>query len=152
MLVAIRNPKSMQVLDRVLTEADTTQVDIVAVTCKVLPPLTPGITPQELTVDDHDREVLTKVVNLAEQSGKKVFPLVIPTNNPMYAIATAARDLKAREVVLGTSEKTTTDVQLEQFAMAWGIATADVPAQPLTSVLLAGRKKSSLHCSLPSRR
>ena len=111
-LVAIRNPRSMRVLDRVLNETDTSRQDIVAITCKVLPPMTPGITPQELTVDDNDRAVLTRVVNLAEEAGKQVYPLVIPTNNPLYAIAIAARDLKAREIVLGRSEKTNTDVQL----------------------------------------
>src|SRR5207247_6175298 len=128
-LVAIRNPKSMRVLDRVLHETDTTQRDIVAITCKVLPPMTPGITPQELSIDANDREVLTRVVNLAEEAGKQVYPLVIPTNNPLYAIATAARDLKAKEVVLGTSEKTTPDVQLEQFALAWGMAGSDAAPQ-----------------------
>ena len=138
-LVAIRNPKSMRVLDRVLHETDTTQRDIVAVTCKVLPPLTPGITPQELNMDDNDREVLTRVVNLAEEAGKQVYPLVIPTNNPLYAIATAARDLKAKEVVMGTSEKTNADVQLEQFAMAWGIAAADAAGQPL-SIRIVGEQ------------
>ena len=131
-LVAIRNPKSMRVLDRVLGETDTTKRDIVAVTCKVLPPLTPGITPQELVINDNDREVLTRVVNLAEEAGKQVYPLVIPTNNPLYAIATAARDLKAKEVVMGSSEKSSSDVQLEQFAIAWGMASSDVPGHPLT--------------------
>jgi hypothetical protein len=126
-LVAIRNPRSMPVLARVLSETDTSQRDVVAVTCKVLPPLTPGITPQERRMDDNDRAVLTAVVNLAEQAGKTVRPMVIPTNNPLYAIATAARDLDAAEVVLGTSEKSARDVQLEQFALAWGMATADSP-------------------------
>lgn len=131
-LVAIRNPKSMWVLDHVLHETDTTQHDIVAITCKVLPPMTPGITPQELTINDNDREVLTRVVTLAEEAGRPVFPLVIPTNNPLYAIASAARDLNASEVVLGISEKSSTDVQLEQFALAWGMAAAERPsAQPL---------------------
>jgi amino acid transporter len=130
-LVAIRNPKSMPVLDRVLQETDATQRDIVAITCKVLPPMTPGITPQELSVDDNDRAVLTRVVNLAEEAGKQVFPLMIPTNNPLYAIATAARDLRAAEVVLGSSEKTSVDVQVEQFAVAWGMASPETDAQPL---------------------
>src|SRR5262249_37401434 len=104
-LVAIRNPKSMKALENVLNEIDTTRQDLVAVTGKVLPPLTPGITPEELKVNDNDREVLTRVVNLAEEAGKKIHPLVIPTNNPMYAIAAAARDLGAGQVVMGTSEK-----------------------------------------------
>jgi nucleotide-binding universal stress UspA family protein len=131
-LVAIRNPRSMRVLDRVLDETDTTRHDIVAITCKVLPPMTPGITPQELTVNDNDREVLTRVVNLAEQAGKQVYPLVIPTNNPLYAIAIAARDLDAKELVMGTSEKSDVDVQLEHFAIAWGMATSEAPARALT--------------------
>jgi amino acid transporter len=139
-LVAIRNPRSMRVLERVLHQTDTAQQDIVAVTCKVLPPLTPGITPQELNVDDNDRAVLTEVVNAAEEAGKTVYPLVIPTNNPLYAIATAARDLKAKEVVIGTSEKSSTDVQLEQFALAWGMAIADSPAEHRLSIRIVGEQ------------
>jgi amino acid transporter/nucleotide-binding universal stress UspA family protein len=124
-LVAIRNPGSMKALGRLLHEIDTTRQDIVVITCKVLPPMTPGITPAELKVDDNDREVLTRVVNLAEEAGKRVHPLVVPTNNPLYAIATAARDLDAAEVVLGASAKSSSDVQAEQFALAWGMAMAE---------------------------
>jgi len=74
--------------------------------------------------------VLTRVVNLAEEAGKTVYPLVIPTNNPMYAIACAARDLGASQVVLARPEKSDTDLQLEQFAMAWGMASADGVDRP----------------------
>jgi amino acid transporter len=137
-LVAVRNPNSMRVLDRVLEETDATRQDVVAITCKVLPPLTPGITPQELRVDDVDREVLTRVVTLAERAGKQVYPLVIPTNNPLFAIATAARDLGASAVVLGVSEKTEPDVQVEQFAIAWGMATARLPLPPRLVVRVLG--------------
>jgi amino acid transporter len=131
-IVAIRNPRSMGVLEQVLEETDTTARDIVAITCKVLPPLTPGITPQEMRVDDNDRVVLTRVVNLAESAGKTVRALVIPTNNPLYAIAKTARTVGAEEVVLGASQKTDTDVQFEQFALAWGMVTAaDSGAKPI---------------------
>ncbi len=140
-LVAIRNPKSMRALDRVLRETDTMRKDIVAITCKVLPPLTPGITPEELKVNDNDREVLTRVVNLAEEAGKRVFPLVIPTNNPLYAIAAAARDLNAAEVVLGASEKSAADVQLEQFALAWGMAAAEGAASHPLKIRIVGEKE-----------
>jgi hypothetical protein len=140
-LVAIRNPKSMRVLDRVLEETDTTARDIVAITCKVLPPLTQGITPEELKVNDNDREVLTRVVNLAEEAGKQVFPLVVPTNNPLFAIAAAARDLKASELVLGASEKSSSDVQLEQFAMAWGMAVAEQATPRPLKIRIVGDKE-----------
>lgn len=140
-LVAVRNPKSMRVLDKVLQETDTAQRDVVVITCKVLPPLTPGITPEDIRADDNDRAVLTRVVNLAEEAGKTVRPLVIPTNNPLYAIATAARNLKATEVVLGTSEKSDPDVQLEQFAMAWGMATAESHSPQPLKIRIIGEHK-----------
>ncbi len=133
-LVAIRNPRSLATLQRVLTETDTEERDVVVVTCKLLPPLMQGITPQEVSMDDNDRAVLTQVVTVTEEAGKQVFPLVLPTNSPLYAIATAARDLKAAKVILGVSEKMNADVQVEQFALAWGMAMADEKGEqpPLT--------------------
>jgi hypothetical protein len=130
-IVALRNPNSMPVLQTVVEETDTRQRDIVVVTCKVLPPLTPGVSPEELSINQNDREVLTRVVNLAESAGKTVRPLVIPTNNPLFAIASAARSLRACEVVLGASAKSSVEVQLEQFALAWGMASANGPPQAL---------------------
>ncbi len=124
-VIAARGPHSLPVLQRILQEVDTTQRDVVVVTCKVLPARTFGVTPQETSVDESDRDLLTKIVTIAEQVGKEVHPVVLPTNNPLFAIATAARDLKANEVVLGVSEKMHAETQLEQFALAWGSATAD---------------------------
>jgi hypothetical protein len=144
-LVAIRNPRSMRVLSILLREIDTTLRDIVPITCKVLPPMTLGITPQELTIMDNDREVLTRVVNLAEEAGKQVYPLVIPTNNPLYAIASAARDLGACEVVLGTSEKSDVDIQFEQFAMAWGMANAELQETPHLRIRIIGPETDLTH-------
>ncbi len=92
---------------------------------KCFPHCTLGVTDQETSVDEHDRDLLTKIVTVAEHVGKQVHPVVLPTNNPLFAIATAARDLKANEVVLGVSEKMHAEMQLEQFALAWGSATAD---------------------------
>jgi hypothetical protein len=132
-IIAVRNPRSLTTLQQVLADTDTTKRDIVVITCKMLAPLTQGITPEEASVDDNDREVLTRVVTVTEEAGKQVFPLVLPTNNPLYAIATAARDLKASEVVLGISEKMNADVQVEQFALAWGMAMVDAKGEhPLT--------------------
>jgi hypothetical protein len=124
-LVAARGPRSLPMLEKILHEVDTDERDIVVVTCKVLPPRTLGVTEQETTIDDSDRELLTRIVTVAERVGKAVFPVVLPTNNPLYAVATTARDLRATEIVLGVSEKMHADLQLEQFALAWGSATAD---------------------------
>jgi amino acid transporter len=124
-VVAARGPRSLPVLQKVLQEIDTDVRDVVVVTCKVLAPRMMGVTRQETTVDDSDRDLLTKIVTVAEEVGKRVHPVVLPTNNPLFAIATVARDLKANEVILGVSEKMHAETQLEQFALAWGSATAD---------------------------
>ncbi len=132
-LVAVRNPGSLKMLDKVLRETDTFAQDVVVVTCKVLPAMTLGVTPEERTIQDIDRTVLTRVVAVAEEAGKRVRPLVLPTNNPLYAIATAARDLRAGSVVLGESEKVGGEELAEQFALAWGMAMGDAAGdRPLT--------------------
>ncbi len=125
-VVAARGPRSLPVLRKVLQETDTTQRDVVVLTCKVLPAMTQGITDSERSINDQDRELLTKIVTVAEEVGKQVHPLVLPTNNPLFAICTAARDLKATEVVLGVSEKANAEEQLEQFALAWGSTTGQL--------------------------
>ena len=127
-VVAARGPRSLPVLEKVLQDTDTTKRDIVVLTCKVLPPMTMGVTDHEVSISDEDRELLTRIVTVAEQVGKQVRPVVLPTNNPLYAIARAARDLKATEVVLGVSERVHAEEQLEQFALAWGSVLAEASA------------------------
>ena len=136
-LIAVRGPRSLPVLQKVLQETDTLTRDIVVLTCKVIPARLQGITTEETTVDEEDRALLTRVVNVSEAVGKQVFPMVLPTTNPLYGIATAARDLQASEVVLGVSEAVQAETQLEQFALAWGTATAEPgSARPLTVRIL----------------
>jgi amino acid transporter len=135
-LVAARGPRSLPMLDKILHEVDTDQRDVVVVTCKVLPPRTLGVTETETSIDDEDRELLTKIVSVAEHVGKQVYPVVLPTNNPLYAIATTARDLGANEIVLGVSEQMHAEMQLEQFAIAWGSATAEPRYSQIASELV----------------
>ncbi len=133
-LVAARGPRSLPVLQKILMETNTNTRDVVVVTCKVLPAMTQGVTEHETSVSDEDRSLLTRIVTVAEEVGKEVKPVILPTNNPLYAIARAARDLHATEVVLGVSEKVHAEEQLEQFALAWGSVTAETAGEepPLT--------------------
>jgi hypothetical protein len=138
-VVAARGPRSLPVLDKILHEIDTNVRDLVVLTCKVLPAMTLGVTDAETSVNDEDRALLTKIVKVAEEVGKQVYPVVLPTNNPLYAIASAARDLKATEVVLGVSEKVHAEEQLEQFALAWGSAIAEMSGEePALTVRIIG--------------
>ena len=134
-LVAARGPRSLPVLNKILHEVNTDRRDVVVVTCKVLPARTLGVTEKETTIDDTDRELLTKIVAVAERVGKQVYPVVLPTNNPLYAIATTARDLGATEIVMGVSEQMHAETQLEQFAIAWGSATAEPQYRQITDQL-----------------
>ncbi|HZK82063.1 MAG TPA: APC family permease [Humisphaera sp.] len=137
-LIAARGPRSLPMMQKVLEETDTDTRDVVVMTCKVLPSFTMGVTPAEMSLDENDRGLLTQIVTVAEHIGKQVYPVVMPTNNPLYAIACAARDLNATEVVLGVSEKYLAEEQLEQFALAWGSATADPGVSSKMTVRILG--------------
>jgi amino acid transporter len=137
-LIAARGPRSLPMMEKILSETDTESRDVVVMTCKVLPAFTMGVTPAEMSLDDGDRGLLTQIVTVAEHIGKQVYPVVMPTNNPLYAIACAARDLKATEVVLGVSEKYLAEEQLEQFALAWGSATSDPGVSSKMTVRILG--------------
>src|SRR5439155_24053991 len=75
----------------------------------------------------------------AEKAGKKVKPLIVPTNNPLFAVINTAKDLDAQEVVMGASNKYTADEQLDQIAFYW-INRCGGQAAPLT-VRLLGRDR-----------
>jgi nucleotide-binding universal stress UspA family protein len=100
-LVAVRSAHHLAMLDKALGEADRDTTSVVVVHAKLTPPLESGVPPPAL--DAHDRQLLTAVVERAEKAGTEVKPLVLPTNHPLHAILTAARDLRVQEVLLGAS-------------------------------------------------
>ena len=73
----------------------------------------PKFTPEE-------QAIFTAVVNLAEHHGKTVIPLVLTSNDSLFAIARTSQELNATEVILGRSAKFTPDFQAESFALRWG--------------------------------
>ena len=80
---------------------------------------------------NYDQQLMTAVVTRAELAGKKVMPLIVPTNNPLYAVLRTASDLRAQEVVLGASNKYTAEDQIDQVALYWMSIHGGQPA-PLT--------------------
>jgi amino acid transporter len=99
-LVAVRSAQHLAMLDKALEEADPDTTSIVVIYAKLTAPLD-GPAPPPLGA--HDRRLLTAVVERSEKAGKEVRPLLVPTNNPLHAILTAAKDLRAEEVFLGAS-------------------------------------------------
>jgi amino acid transporter len=116
-VVSVRDPKNLAHLDRALKEAEHDPVDLVVLTVKVERGLAadgdPKFTPEE-------QNIFTAVVNLAEHHGKSVIPLVLTSNDALFAIARTAQELEAEEVILGRSAKFSPDFQAESFALRWG--------------------------------
>src|SRR5437867_2204144 len=95
--------------------------------------------PPDAEMDTYDQQLMTAVVQRAERAGKQVKPLIVPTNNPLYALLRTAQGLHAQEVVVGASNKYTADEQLEQIGFYWINLHSGLPA-PLT-VRILGRDR-----------
>jgi amino acid transporter/nucleotide-binding universal stress UspA family protein len=116
-LVSIRSPQNLYMLEKTLAETDPATTEVIVMTAKVTPPGDSSEMPKEL--DDYDQHLMTAVVDRAEKAGKQVKSLIVPTNNPLYAIVRTAQDLQVQELVVGASNKYTADEQLEQIAFYW---------------------------------
>ncbi len=135
-LVAIRSPYNLFMLEKALTEADPETTSIVVMTAK-LTPVGSDLAPEgESDLDTYDQQLMTAVVELAERVGKQVKPLIVPTNNPLHAVLTTAKDMQANEVIMGASNRYTADEQLEQIAFYWISLHGGIPA-PLTVRVLS---------------
>jgi amino acid transporter/nucleotide-binding universal stress UspA family protein len=117
-LVAIRSPHNLFMLEKALLDNDPVTTDVIVMTAKVEPP---GGSSRggEIDLDTYDRQLMTAVVDRAEKLGKKVLPLIVPTNNPLSAVLMTAKDIGAQEVMLGASNKYTAEEQLDQIALYW---------------------------------
>ena len=117
-LVAIRSPYNLSMLEKCLAETDPDTTEVVVMTAHVVPAMVSG-TDAPPAITEADRALLTAVVNLAEHAGKPVKPLIVPTNNPMYALTRTAHTVGAQELIMGLSNKYDPDVQLDQVALYW---------------------------------
>jgi amino acid transporter len=142
-LVAIRSTQNLFMLEKALADTDPDSTDVVVMTAKSSPTGEANMDPGHL--DAYDQSLMTAVVNRAEASGKQVHPLIVPTNNPVYALLRTARDLKVHEVVIGASNKFTADEQLDQISLLW-INLHGGDTAPLTVRILS--KDRDLHFDL----
>lgn len=116
-LVAIRSTQNLFMLEKALSETDPETTDVAVMTAEVIRRGDDSAEVQQL--DHYNRQLMTAVVNRAEKAGKHVQPLIVRTNNPLFAIVQAAKDLDVQELVLGASNVYTADTQLEQIAFYW---------------------------------
>jgi amino acid transporter len=132
-LVAIRSPQNLFMLEKALTETDPNTTQVVVMTAKMEAP--GGPEQPSPSLDSYDQHLMTAVVERAEHAGKHVTPLIVPTNNPLFAVLNTAKDLQVHELILGASNKYTADEQMEQIAFYW-ISLHDGQTAPLTVRIL----------------
>jgi amino acid transporter len=117
-LVAIRSPHNLFMLEKALEDTNPESTDLIVMTAKSV-----GeggeMSEHSDELDSYDQELMTAVVQKAEMSGKQVHPLIVPTNNPLYALLRTAKSLNVQELIVGASNKYTADEQLEQVAFHW---------------------------------
>ncbi len=116
-LVAIRSPQNLYMLQKALEETDPETTEVVVMTAKTTPP--GGEQGDALELDRYDRKLMTAVIELAEKAGKHMTPLVVPTNNPLFAVINTAKSLGVQELVVGASNKFTAEEQLDQMTFYW---------------------------------
>jgi amino acid transporter/nucleotide-binding universal stress UspA family protein len=133
-LVAIRSTQNLFMLEKALAETDPETTDVAVMTAHVIPRGDSSAVPSDL--DQYDRQLMTAVVDRAEKAGKHVQPLIVRTNNPLFAVIQTAKDLQVQELILGASNVYTADEQLGQIALYWINLHGGEPA-PLTVRLLS---------------
>jgi amino acid transporter len=128
MVVAVRDPRNLAHLKKILNEIGRNRSEVVVMTSKVAQSYQ---LEGDLSKPSQEEEVLfTQIIAVAEKAGHSVIPVMVPSNDPFYAMAQTTHDLQAQELVVGKSGKWTPEVQMEQIALAWG-AVREPQARPL---------------------
>ncbi|MCU1234261.1 MAG: amino acid transporter, partial [Candidatus Solibacter sp.] len=119
-LVAVRDNKRMLHLKNVLEKTNLRRHDIVVMTVR---PVSTGAGEYELSdaqiFSDYEKELLTRVVTMAEKAGKTVDLLVVPGVDPFDAMAQTASKLKASRLVTGVSAKMDSEELARRIGLAW---------------------------------
>src|SRR5256714_4889495 len=119
-LVAVRDFQRMPHLKSVLEKTNLRRHDIVVMTVR---PVSTGAGEYELSdrqlFSDYEKELLTRVVTLAEKEGKTVDLLVVPGVDPFDAMVQTAFKLKASRLVTGVSARMDSEELARRIGSAW---------------------------------
>jgi hypothetical protein len=119
-LVAVRDFERMPHLHSVLEKTNLRRHDIVVMTVR---PISAGAGEYELSerqlFSDYEKELLTKVVSMAEKEGKHVDLLVVPGIDPFDAMVQTASKLQASRLVTGVSPRMDSEELARRIGLAW---------------------------------
>jgi amino acid transporter len=119
-LVAVRDYNHMVHLHNVLAKTNLRRHDIVVMTVR---PVSTGAGEYELSdrqlFSDYEKELLSRVVSVAEKEGKTVDLLVVPGVDPFDALVQTAAKLKASRLVTGVSPRMDSEELARRIGLAW---------------------------------
>ncbi len=119
-LVAVRDYNRMPHLQSVLQKTNLKRHDIVVMTVR---PVSTGAGEYELAdnqlFSDYEKELLTRVVTMAEKEGKTADLLVVPAVDAFDAMVQTASNLKASRLVTGVSERMDSEELARRIGLAW---------------------------------
>ncbi|HTS63402.1 MAG TPA: APC family permease [Candidatus Acidoferrales bacterium] len=119
-LVAVRDYNHMTHLHSVLQKTNPRRHDIVVMTVR---PVSTGAGEYELSdqqlFSDYEKELLSRVVTMAEKEGKTAELLVVPGVDPFDAMVQTAAKLKASRLVTGVSARMDSDELARRIGLAW---------------------------------
>ena len=141
-LVAVRDPGRMEHLRRVLEKTNLRRHDIVVMTVR---PISTGTGEFDLTANQifsgYEKELFSKVVELAEKEGKHVELVAVPGVNPFDAMVQAAAGLKASKLVTGVSARMESEELARRIGLAW--ESQPEPKHPFALEIVSPDRKSS---------
>jgi amino acid transporter/nucleotide-binding universal stress UspA family protein len=140
-LVAVRDYNHMAHLQSVLQKTNLRRHDIVVMTVR---PVSTGAGEYELSdkqlFADYERELLTRVVAMAEKEGKTVDLLVVPGVDPFDAMVQTAARLQASRLVTGVSARMDSEELARRIGLAW--EKLPEPRHPFSLEIISPGRKS----------
>jgi hypothetical protein len=119
-LVAVRDYSRMSHLHSVLEKTNLRRHDIVVMTVR---PVSTGAGEYELSdqqlFTDYEKELLSRVVSMAEKAGKHADLLVVPGVDPFDAMVQTASKLQASRLVTGVSARMDSEELARRIGLAW---------------------------------
>ena len=141
-LVAVRDYNHMAHLQTVLEKTNLRRHDIVVMTVR---PVSTGAGEYELSdkqlFSDYEKELLTRVVSMAEKEGKTVDLLVVPGVDPFDAMVQTAARLQASRLVTGVSPRMDSDELARRIGLAWEKLAE--PRHPFSLEIISPGRKST---------
>jgi nucleotide-binding universal stress UspA family protein len=117
-LIAVRDVTNLSHLRSVIQKTNMRRHDIVVMTVRQITSGEYQLAQNQLFTD-YERELFSKVVEMAEKEGKTVELLVVPSPDPFEAIVQTAQRLQVSRVVTGASLRMETAELARRIGLAW---------------------------------